>query len=61
MDGIGRAVGNGITGLVAAAFDTIGGTLRYIVDSANRMMPGGWLPVILFVGLAGTAWYLAKR
>jgi hypothetical protein len=61
MDGLLRAVGNGITGLVSNAFDVIGGTLRYMVDSANNVLPFPWLAIIVFVGLAGTAWALAKR
>ena len=61
MDGLLRAVGNGITGLVSNAFDVIGGTLRYMVDSANNVVPFPWLPIIVFVGLAGSAWALAKR
>lgn len=61
MDGLLRAVGNGITGLVSNAFDVIGGTLRYMVDSANNVVPAPWLAILVFVGLAGTAWVLAKR
>jgi hypothetical protein len=61
MDGLGRAVGDGVTGLVSGAFDTIGGTIRFIVSSASAAVPGGWLPVIVFVLLAGGAWALAKR
>jgi hypothetical protein len=61
MDGLGRAVGNGVSSIVTTAFDTIGGTLRFIVDSFSAAVPAGWLPVIVFVGLAGSAWALARR
>ena len=61
MDGLLRAVGTGITTVVGNAFDVIGGTLRYIVDSANNVLPFPWLVIVVFVGLAGTAWALAKR
>jgi hypothetical protein len=61
MDGLGRAVGNGVSSIVTTAFDTIGGTLRFIVDSFNAAVPAGWLPVIVFVVLAGSAWALARR
>lgn len=54
-------MGNGIAGLVSTAFDTIGGTLRFIVASANDALPGGLLPLVVFGGLAGLAWLLAKR
>ncbi len=61
MDGLGRTVGDGVGGLVANAFETIGGTLRFMVGSANAAVPGGLLPLIAFGGLVGLAWFLAKR
>jgi hypothetical protein len=61
MDGLGRAVGDGVTSLVSTAFDTIGGTIRFLVHSAGSAIPAGWFPVIVFVLLAGAAWFLAKR
>lgn len=61
MDGLGQSVGNGITGLVAGAFDTIGGALRGMVHAGNQALPGGLFWVVVFVVLAGTAWTLAKR
>jgi len=50
-----------VASLVATAFDTIGGTLRFIVGSANEALPGGLLPLVVFGGLAGLAWFLARR
>jgi Flp pilus assembly pilin Flp len=61
MDGLGRAVGNGITGLVAGAFDVIGSALRGIVGSLNAAVPYGLFPLVVFVVLVGAAWVLAKR
>jgi hypothetical protein len=61
MDGLSRSVGDGIASVVATAFDAIGGTLRFIVASANDAAPGGLLPVLVFGGLLGAAWLLAKR
>lgn len=61
MEGLGRAVGDGITSLVATAFNVIGDTLRALVHVVERTLPGGWLFVVAFVGLAGAAWVLAKR
>ena len=55
------SIGRGITGLVAGAFDVIGGTLRGMVDSADAALPGGLLFVVVFVALGITAWTLAKR
>ena len=61
MDGIGRSVGNGITGLVAGAFDAIGTGLRGIVDAGERALPNGLLWAVVFVVLVASAWTLAKR
>lgn len=61
MDGLGRAVGNGITGLVAGAFDAIGGALRGIVNAGNQALPGGLFWAVIFVVLVVGAWTLAKR
>jgi len=61
MDGLGRAVGNGITGLVGGAFDAIGGALRGIVDAGERALPNGLLWAVIFVLLVVGAWTLVKR
>jgi hypothetical protein len=54
-------VGNGVGSVVSTAFDTIGGTLRFMVASANEALPGGLLPLVVFGGLASLAWFLARR
>jgi hypothetical protein len=61
MDDLGRLVGDGITSLVSTAFDVIGGALRGIVATLDAAIPFGLLPVVVFVGLLGAAWALAKR
>lgn len=61
MDGLIRSVGEGITSLVAGAFDAIGGALRGIVDAGNDALPGGVFFGLIFVALVVTAWMLAKR
>jgi hypothetical protein len=61
MDGLGRSVGDGITGLVAGAFDVIGGALRGIVNAGNQALPGGLFWVLIFVLLVAGGWTLAKR
>lgn len=61
MDGLAQSVGNGITGLVAGAFDVVGGALRGIVNAGNQALPGGLFWALIFVMLVGTAWSLAKR
>lgn len=61
MDGFVRSVGDGITGLVAGAFDVIGGTLRGLVDAGNRALPGGLFVVVIFVIVVVVGWSFAKR
>jgi hypothetical protein len=61
MDGFSRTVGDGVAGMVATAFDAIGGTIRFLVGSANAAVPGGLFPLVVFGGLAALAWALAKR
>jgi hypothetical protein len=61
MDGFVRSVGDGITGLVAGAFDVIGGTLRGMVDAGNRALPGGLFFAVVFVIVVIVGWNLAKR
>jgi hypothetical protein len=61
MDGLGRAVGNGIVGLVGGAMDAIGGALRGIVNAGNHALPNGLFWVFIFVVLLFGAWTLVKR
>jgi hypothetical protein len=61
MDGLGQAVGNGITGLVGGAFDAIGGVLRGMVNAGNQALPNGLFWVVIFVVLLAGAWTLVKR
>ena len=61
MDGLGQAVGNGITGLVAGAFDAIGSVLRGIVNAGNQALPNGLFWAVIFVVLVIGGWTLAKR
>lgn len=61
MDGLGQAVGNGITGPVAGAFDAIGAALRGIVNAGNQALPNGLFWVLIFVLLVVGGWTFAKR
>jgi hypothetical protein len=61
MGGFVDSVGDGITGLVAGAFDVIGDTLRGLVNAGNQALPGGMLFVIAFIVAVIGAWTLAKR
>lgn len=61
MGGLVQSVGNGISSLIAGAFDAIGAALRGIVNAGNQALPYGLFWVIIFFALVGTAWSLAKR
>jgi hypothetical protein len=61
MDGLGQAIGNGITGLIAGAFDAIGSVLRGMVNAGNQALPNGLFWVLLFVVLLVGGWTLIKR
>ena len=61
MDGLGQAVGNGITGLIAGAFDAIGSVLRGMVNAGNQALPNGLFWLLLFVALLVGGWTLIKR
>ena len=61
MDGLGQTVGNGITGLVAGAFDAVGSVLRGIVNAGNQALPNGLFWGLIFVLLVVGGWTLAKR
>jgi hypothetical protein len=61
MDGFAQAIGQGIGGLVAGSFATIGQVLRGTVDVLTRSLPGGRLAAVVFVVLALAAWQLARR
>jgi hypothetical protein len=61
MDGLGQAIGNGITGLVAGAFDVIGSAMRGIVNAGNQALPYGLFWGLIFVLLVVGGWSLARR
>jgi hypothetical protein len=61
VDGFFQSVGNGLSGMVAGSFSTIGQVLRGTVDAMNRALPGGMLAAVVFVVLVVAAWQLAKR
>jgi hypothetical protein len=61
MGGLIESVGNGISSLIAGAFDAIGAALRGIVDAGNQALPAGLFWALIFFLLLGGAWVLAKR
>jgi hypothetical protein len=61
VDGLGQAVGNGISGLMSGAFDAIGSALRGIVNAGNQALPSGLFIAVLFVVFVAVGWTLIKR
>lgn len=60
MDGLSRSVGNGVGSIVSTAFDAIGGTIRFMISSANDVLPGGLLPLVVLGGFAALFWLLRR-
>jgi hypothetical protein len=56
-----QLIAGGIAGLVTGALRTIGDILRGMVSSADAILPGGLLFVVVFFVLVGAGWALAKR
>jgi hypothetical protein len=61
MGGLIDSVGNGISSLIAGAFDAIGAALRGMVNAGNQALPYGLFWALVFFLLLGGAWFLAKR
>lgn len=61
MDGLARAVGDGLVGLWANAFEAIGAALRGAWNQLLLTVPGPLLVVLGFVALVSLAWVLARR
>jgi len=61
MDGLGQAVGDGISGLVGGAIHGIGAALTGMVDALSRALPAGALPVIGIGLLLLFVWAVIKR
>jgi hypothetical protein len=61
MDGLGQAVGNGISGLVGGALNGITAAISGMVDALGRALPSGALPVIGVGLLLLFVWAVIKR
>ncbi|MEK6720946.1 MAG: hypothetical protein AABZ33_09805 [Chloroflexota bacterium] len=57
MDGLGRAVGDGVQNVSNA----IGGTLRSILEAGQSILPGPLLPIVAVVVAAAVFLVLIKR
>jgi hypothetical protein len=61
VDGLGQAVGSGISGLVAGAIGGISAAIGGMVDAVSRALPPGALPVIVVVLAVVFFWAVIKR
>ena len=61
MDGLGRAVGDGIGGLVGGALDAIGAAVSGTLDALSTALPAGALPVIGVAAVLLLLWLVLKR
>ncbi|MCJ7709533.1 MAG: hypothetical protein MUQ32_01755 [Chloroflexi bacterium] len=61
MDGLGRSVGDGITGLVGGALEAIGAAISGIIDALGTALPAGALPVIGIAAVVLVIWRVLKR
>jgi hypothetical protein len=61
VDGLGQAVGSGISGLVAGAIGSISAAIGGMADALNDALPPGALPVIGVGLLLLFVWAVIKR
>jgi hypothetical protein len=61
MDGLARAVGDGISGFVSNAIEAITGFLRALIATGQSLLPGGLFWVVLVGVLVIGAWLFLKR
>ena len=61
MDGLVRAVGDGITGLVGGSIAAIGDALGGMVAALGSALPPGALPIIGVVAAFVLLWLVIRR
>lgn len=61
MDGLVRAVGDGISGLVGGSVRAIGAALDGMVGALGAALPSGALPVVGIALLLLVVWLVVKR
>jgi hypothetical protein len=61
MDGLGRSVGDGISGLFGGAVDAIGAAVSGVVNALGTALPAGALPVLAIAGVVLLLWLVLKR
>ena len=61
MDGLGRAVGDGIGGFFGNALDAVGAAASGVMNALGTALPAGALPVIGIAGALLLLWLVLKR
>ena len=61
MDGLGRAIGDGIGGLVGGAVDAVGSAISGAIGALGAALPAGALPVIGIAAALLLLWLVFKR
>lgn len=61
MDGLGRAVGDGISGLVGGALNGIGAALSGILNALSAVLPAGAVPVLGILLVIVVGWLILRR
>ena len=61
MDGLGRAIGDGIGGLVGGAMDAVGSAIAGAIGALGAALPAGSLPVIGIAVALLLLWLIVKR
>jgi hypothetical protein len=59
--GLIRAIGNGITSLVAGAWEALGVAANGVFDALQAALPGYWLPAVAVAATIAVGWQLIKR
>lgn len=61
MDGLGRAIGDGIGGLVGGVADAVGAAVSGVIDALGAALPAGALPVMGIAAALLLLWLVFKR
>lgn len=57
---LGRAVGDGITGLVAGSFRALGAAVQAVINTFQTILPGIWLPIAGVLLIVFVLWLFKK-
>ena len=55
-----RAIGDGITGLVAGSFRALGAAVQTVINTFQTVLPGIWLPIAGILLIVFVLWLFKK-